>query len=126
MSVDESKGTSNRAPPELRENVGGSGASSGYAVRCFRRSPAGEKRHGVWVMTQPNGPNKYRGVFVHGDHDEFQAPQYSVDDLDEFATVGGWFPCEEIEPSDVLDELKEWPEAQAEIRGVFERHRVSA
>ena len=77
-------------------------------------------------MTQPDGPNKHRGVFVHGDHDEFQAPQYSVDDLEKFATRGGWFPCEEITPEQAVAELENWYEGRLEILRVLERHKVEA
>ena len=94
-------------------------------VRCFRRGDMGKRRHGVWVMTLPKQPWSNRGVFVHGDVDEMEAPEYSLTDLETFATKGGWFPCEEITPAEVLEELANWPEGQADIAGVLNCHLVT-
>jgi hypothetical protein len=89
-----------------------------YDVRCFRRRDKGELRHGIWVMTK-----EARGLFVHGDHNTFDAPKWTVFDLE-----NGSMLCqvEEITPQQVLQELSNWPEAVQEVQRCFDRHRKSS
>lgn len=93
-------------------------------VRCFRRIPGGKLRHGVWLMTQPVG---YRGMFVHGDKDEVEPPQFTVEQLAE-GDMKAWkrltdlFRVEEITPEQALAELASWPEAATAAQACFARH----
>ncbi len=112
----------NTATPMSNQRIdNGSLASHDYAVRCFRRTPPGKLRPGIWVMTRESG---HHGLFIHGTRNEFQAPRYSVEELTRWSTEGGFLPVEEITPDDVLHELEDWAEAQIELRAVFERYRI--
>lgn len=87
-----------------------------YDVRCFRRAVSGSLRRGVWVMT-----GEARGLFVHGDRNEIQAPKWDIADL-----AGDILIAEEITPAQVLAEIANWPEAVAEVQRCFDRHRRSS
>lgn len=91
-------------------------------LRCFRRVRDVEKnpcRHGMWVMDRRN-----TGVFFHGDHDEIQAPRYTVDELETLSSNDGtdWFKTEEISPQQVLSELEGWPYAQSVMHRLIAAH----
>jgi hypothetical protein len=85
-------------------------------VRCFRRKNKGKLRRGVWLMTRPDG---FRGMFVHGDRDDVQAPEWSVEQLAGGATP---FEVEEITPEEAVAELAGWPDAVRAALAAFERH----
>lgn len=89
-----------------------------YDVRCFRRRENGTLRHGIWVMTRKIGS---RGLFVHGDRNEIQAPRYTVEELGSWVN-GGFIDVDEITPAEVLAELLSWPEAADEVQQCFDRH----
>lgn len=84
-------------------------------VRCFRRLPKGELRHGIWIMTRDSGA---RGAFFHGDRNEIQAPKWTVEEL----MAPGTF-CEPISQDEALAELANWPDAVTNAKAIFERHR---
>ncbi len=78
-------------------------------VCCFRTNEKGEFRFGIWAMTKMK-----RGAFFHGSRCEVQAPLYSIGELsDEFQA---------ITPEQAMKELEGWPEAQAKLKKIFDRH----
>ena len=90
-----------------------------YDVRCFRRRSKGELRHGIWIMTRKTG---YRGMFIHGDYNEIEAPKYTVEDLAEWN--GGF--VDEISPEEALQEVSSWPKGMDEVQRCFDRHPASS
>jgi hypothetical protein len=88
-----------------------------YAVRCFKRCERGKLRHGVWVMTRPSGA---RGMYVHGDRNEIQAPAYTVETLQQ---MNGDF-VEEITTDEALQLVESWPDAHSSVLAAFERHVI--
>jgi len=95
------------------------GDAAEYAVRCFRKLEQGRARPGIWIMTEPHNLRSFRGLFVHGDREEFQAPDYSICqlDADEF--------CTEITPQEAVDLLEGWKEGQEAVLGTLSRHKVA-
>lgn len=87
-------------------------------VRCFRTPGKGERGYGVWLMTRPDEPESYRGMFVHGRRDEICAPYWRLKDLAN-AEAG---IAVEISPEEALVILHRWPEAMAEAAKCFARH----
>lgn len=65
----------------------------------------------------------HRGMFFHGDRDEFQCPRYSVQELEEMVNDKEvWFAVEEISPEQVLEELKGWSDGLRAAKKIIDRH----
>lgn len=87
-----------------------------FNVRWYRRDDKGSTgRHGLWIMTDPGDLRSHRGVFIHGDRDEFQEPGPDLEGLADTYV--------EVSPDWVLDELSDYPEMLSEMVAIFERHR---
>ena len=109
--------------PTTTNDKPASGDSDCYDVRCFRRDGKGKLRHGMWLMTRLEGR---RGIFFHGERDETQAPQYTLEELSEWSTrEDGFLRVTEITPAELLAELANWPRGQVAAQEMLERHRSS-
>ena len=90
-------------------------------VRCFRTADKGMVGYGVWLMTRPHEPDSYRGLFIHGERDELQAPEWTTAML-----AAGGRGAVEITPEEALQILERWPVARGEAEKCFARHPVDA
>lgn len=96
--------------------MGNSKAQENYDVECFRTLNVGRFRYGVWVMTRKTGS---RGMFVHGDRCEVQAPHWTVEELRDGEAEAVPISCEQA-----LKIVSNWPEVQTEMQKCFDRHII--
>lgn len=88
-------------------------------VKCFLTKERGSAGYGIWAIT-----TETRGVYYHGNGYERVAPAWSVTQLENPAKSDEYFGTHAvaITPEEAIEFLSHWPEAQADIRKIFERH----
>ena len=89
------------------------------SARVFKRLREDDNRPGIWIMTRESGS---RGAFFHGDHDDIEAPQYTVEELIAWGTKGGFLPVEEITGPEALELLSSWPQGKQAAKEILLRH----